>query len=107
MADDVNMSSVEDETINHVLPELVASLDLAVIFDKLLRENLISSETHEHLATLLVNGLTGDAVRETMMKIKRNSPGYLTKFIKVLQSEDRSKHFADRIEQGIIVLRGV
>ena len=105
MADDeniatVNTSDVEGETMKHVLPELVSSLDLSIIVDKLLKENLISSETHEHLTTP-ASGLTSNAaVREAMMKIKRNPPGYLANFIRVLRSEDRSKHFGDWIEQG-------
>ena len=94
-------TNVEDETINYLLPELVDSLDLTAVFDKLLRENLISSGTHERVASLLNNGQTSEAVRETMTKIKRSAPGYLAKLIEVLKSEDRSKHFGDRIEQGM------
>ena len=94
------MSKVEDETLNHVLPDLVKYLDLSVIFDKLLRERLIEAELHEHLASSLSSGLTGEAVRKTIIKIKRNPPGYLAKFIAVLKSEDKTKHLGDMIEQG-------
>ena len=97
------MSKVEDETLHHVLPDLVEHLDLTIIFDKLLREHLIEAEVHEHLAASLSSGLTSKAVRETITKIKRNPPGYLAKFIAVLKSEDRTKPFGDVIEQGIVL----
>ena len=104
MASIESKSSVEDETINHLLSELVAGLDLSAVFDKLLGKDLINEETHERLGSLLSNGRTSDAVRETMSKIKRSPPGYLAKLIEVLRSEDRSKHLGDRLEQGIVLL---
>ena len=99
------MSKVEDDTLDHVLPDLVRHLDLNVVFDKLLREHLIEGEVYEHLTALLSSGLTSEAVRESIIKIKRNRPGYLAKFIAILKSEDKTEPFGDMIERGNIVCR--
>ena len=100
---DTNMSNVEDDTLHHLLPDLVEHLDLTFIFDKLLRERLIGAEVHEHLVALLSSGLTSKAVRESNIKIKRNPPEYLAKFIAILKNEDRTKPFGDTIERGIVL----
>ena len=98
------MSIIEDQTIDHLFDELVHHLDLTIIVDKLLSNNLISAETLEILTNLLRDGRTNDAVRKAILMIRRNPPGYLDTFIKVLQSEDRSKHCGDAIRKGIFCL---
>lgn len=96
------MSNVEGEIIDHVASELIRSLDLEVVLDKLLK-NLISSETWERLGRLLRHGETSDAVRQLIVSIKRNPPGYLDKLIEVLQSEQRTRHYGDMIQQGTVL----
>ena len=102
---DTDMSKVEDDTLHHVLPDLVEHLDLKVIFDKLLGEHLIEAEVYEHLTALLSSGFTSDAVRESIMKIKHNPPGYLAKFIAILKSKDRTKPFGDMIDYNHVTWR--
>ena len=99
-SDSSDMSDVEGKTMNHVSDELIRSLDLTVVVDKLLRENLISSEKHEQLASLLIRRLDSDATRIAIAAIKRNPPGYLPTFIAVLRSEQRSEYFGDLVLKG-------
>ena len=42
----------------------IEHLDLAAIFDKLLREHLIETKVHEHLAVSFSSGLTSEVARE-------------------------------------------
>ena len=91
------MSIIEGQTSDHLFDELVHNLDLTIIVDKLLTNNLISAETLEALMSLLRNGLTNDAVRNTILMIRDT-------FIKVLQSKDRSKHHGDAILKGTFCL---
>ena len=95
------MSVIEAQTLDHVLEDLVDGLDLTIVVDKLLSNDLISAETHEQVTNLRSNGRTNDAVRVTIAAIKRNRPGYLATFIKVLRSESRSEHLGDWIQRGI------
>ena len=101
------MSKIEGETLDHVLPDLADHLDLDVIIDKLLSEHLIETEVYEQLLALLSSGSANEAVRKTIIKIKRNRPGYLAKFITVLKSKDKTKHFGDMIERGNTLYAGL
>lgn len=102
MANNV-MSNVEGEIIDHVASELIKSLDLEVVLDKSLSNKLISSETWERLGRLLRLGETSDALRQFIVSIKRSPPGYLDKLIEVLQSEQRTRHYGDMIQQGTVL----
>ena len=98
------MSIIKGQTLDHLFDELVHNLYLTIIVDKLLTNNLISAETLEALMSLLRDGHTNDEVRNTILMIRRNPPGYLDTFIKVLQSKDRSKHHGDAILKGTFCL---
>lgn len=93
-------SNVEGATLDRLADDLVTGLDLSVVRDRLLSSDLVNSEKWEHLNSLLHDGQTYEAVRVTIAAVKRNPPGYLVKFIKILQSEDRTRYFGDMIEQS-------